>query len=105
MLAAADIPVTFLRQNQLVPGHLTGIAEQLACIVTQAPPPDLDEVLVIHLPVRFADAWRTVQLTGKLLQVPTDTPAGKRFVMHIERVDDGRHKGAFQAFLQALSGP
>ena len=105
MLMGADVPVTFLRQNQFVPGHLTGIAEALACVVTQGDPPGLDEMLVIHLPVRVDSAWRTLLLSGKLLQVATDTPAGKRFVMHIERVDEGRHKGAFLAFLQALAGP
>ena len=105
MLVAADVPITFLRQNQLVPGQLIGIAEQLACVVTQGDAPDLDEVIVIHLPVRVENAWRTVQLTGKLLQVTTDTPTGKRFVLHIERADEGRHKGAFRAFLQALKGP
>lgn len=105
MLVAADVPVTFLRQNQFVPGHLVGIAEQLACVVTLGEAPDLDEQLVIHLPVRFDHAWRTVQLSGKLLQVATDTAAGKRFVMHIERTEEGRHKGAFAEFLRALHGP
>jgi hypothetical protein len=105
MLMGADVPVTFLRQNQFVPGQLIGVAEALACVVTQGDPPGLDELLVIHLPVRVDSAWRTLLLSGKLLQVATDTPAGKRFVMHIERVDEGRHKGAFAAFLQALAGP
>ena len=105
MLMAADVPVTFLRQNQFLPGQLIGIAEQLACVVTQSEAPDLDEHLVIHVPVRVGQTWRTVQLNGKLLQVATDTPAGKRFVMHIERVEEGRHKGAFRDFLQALRGP
>ena len=105
MLLGADVPVTFLRQEQFVPGHLIGIAAQLACVVTQSEAPGLDEVLVIHLPVRVANAWRTLLLTGKLLQVATDTAQGKRFVMHIERVDEGRHRGAFATFLQALAGP
>lgn len=104
MLHVPDVPVTFLRRNQFVPARLVGLAEQLAALVTSEEAPDLDEVLVIHLPVRTQDAWRTVHLTGKLLQIPADTPDGKRFVMHIERLDEGRHKGAFKAFLAALSG-
>lgn len=105
MLAAADVPVTILRQNQFLPAQLTGIAEQLACVVTQGEAPDLDEQLVIHLPVRVDNAWRSVQLVGKLLQVATDTPSGKRFIMHIERADEGRHRGAFRAFLAGLDAP
>ncbi len=104
MLVAADVPISYVRQNQFVPGQLTGIAEQLACVVTAGDPPGLDELLVIYLPVRVDGVWRTVQLAGKLLQVATDVPAGKRFVMHIERADEGRHKGAFRSFLQALHG-
>ncbi len=105
LLAAADVPITYLRENQFYAGQLTGIAEQLACVVTQGVPPGLDEVLVIHLPVRVEQTWRSVQLVGRLLQIATDTPSGKRFVMHIERVEEGRHKGAFQSFLSALTGP
>ncbi len=105
MLVAADVPVTFVRQNQFVPGHLTGIAEQLACVVTSGGAPGLDEQLVIYLPVRVDGVWRTVQLAGKLLQVATEVAAGKRFVMHIERTDEGRYKGAFHTFLQALRAP
>lgn len=105
MLVATDVPVTFLHRNHFVPARLIGIAEQLAAVLTQQQAPDLDELLVIHLPVRANNVWRTVNLSGKLLQVAADTPDGKRFVMHIERLEEGRHKGVFREFLLSLSAP
>lgn len=105
MMYAPHVPVTFLRRNRFVPAELVGLAEQLAAVVTKDDPPDLDELLVIHLPVRHEGVWRTVHLSGKLLQVATETAEGKRFVMHIERTDEGRHKDAFRAFLQGLAQP
>ena len=105
MLYVPNVPVTFLRHNRFVPAELVGLAEQLAALVTTDDAPDLDEPLTIHLPVRLDDQWRTVLLLGKLLQVATETAEGKRFVMHIERVEEGRFKGAFRAFLHGLIRP
>lgn len=106
MMMATDLPVTFMRHNQLFAGRLTSLAKQVAIVVTRETPPELDEPILLNMPIEVQGSYRTIYLSGKLLQIATDVPAGKRFVLHIERVDEGKHKGAFEAFLEPpLSSP
>jgi hypothetical protein len=100
MLHTIDVPVSFLRQHQFVPGRAVAISAQAVAVVTHDEPPLLDEALVVHLPVAVDGIFKTVYLNGRLLQVAQDTPAGRRFVMHIERVEEGTAKGAFRGFLE-----
>jgi hypothetical protein len=97
-----DLPCTFQRKNLFVAGWVVGIGQQACAIVTDAEPPKLDEPLVVNMPVPVGGAWRTVYLNGKLLQVAQDTAKGKRFVMHIENVDEGRYAGSFRDYLTAI---
>ncbi len=100
----ASVPVTFVRQNQIIPGRIVSIAQQAVAIVTEDAPPELDEPLVVNMPVLVEGTYRTIYLSGKLLQIAVDTEQGRRFVMHIERVEEGKSKGAFKNFLSELQG-
>ncbi len=104
LLAPANVPITYVRDNRFCTGQLTAIGEHVACVVTPGAPPEPGEVLVIQLQVRVDADWRSMQLTGRTHRVATDTPEGKRFVMHIERIEEGSQIGAFQAFLSGLKG-
>lgn len=103
VMRPVETPVTFLRRNQFVPGRVVGLALLAVAVVTDEPPPELDEPLTINLPVAIDGVYRTIYLSGKLLQVATDTEQGRRFVMHIERVEEGKHRGAFKQLLAALA--
>lgn len=102
VMRSTQIPVTFVRKNQFIPGHIVSIAQQAVAIVTEDQPPELDEPLVVNMPVLIEGVYRTIYLSGKLLQVAQDTDQGRRFVMHIERVDEGKWRGAFKNFLTEL---
>ena len=102
-LRITDTPVTFVRQNQFFAGRLTSVAKQVAIIVTRETPPELDEPITVNMPIEVDGIYRTIFLSGKLLQIPTEVTGGKRFVLHLERVDEGKHKGAFQAFLDTAA--
>ncbi len=96
-----NVPVTFVHKNVMVPGRMTGIGAQAAVVVTDETPPTLDEAVVINLPLLVKGTYRTVYLSGKLLQIGTPTDEGMRFMLHIEKCEEGNHKGAFAAFLAA----
>jgi len=104
-LRLADTPVTFVRQNQFFAGRLTSVAKQVAIVVTRETPPELDEPITVNMPIEIEGVYRTIFLNGKLLQIPTEVTGGKRFVLHLERVDEGKYKGAFQAFLDTAPKP
>lgn len=97
-----NVPVTFVHKNNvMVAGRVTGIGAQAAVVVTDETPPSLDEPVVINLPLLVKGSYRTVYLSGKLLQIGTPTDEGMRFVLHVEKCEEGNHKGAFAAFLAA----
>jgi hypothetical protein len=102
-MRAADVPVTFMRKNQFVPGRVVAVAHAVLAIITEDTPPVMDEVLVINVPVLVDGMYRTVYLDGKMVQLPQDTEHGKRFVMHIERIEEGKCKGAFRDFVDSLA--
>lgn len=103
VMRPVEVPVTFVRRNQFVPGRLVGIAQLAVAVVTEDTPPELHEPLVINLPVAVDGVYRTIYLSGKPLQVATETDQGRRFVMHIEKVEEGKHKGVFKQMLAAAA--
>lgn len=102
-LRVTDVPVTFMRKNQFVPGRVVAVAHAAVAIITEDTPPVMDEPLVINVPILVEGIYRTVCLDGKLVQLPQDTEHGKRFVMHIERIEEGKCKGAFRDFVDSLA--
>lgn len=98
-------PVTYELDNRFVGGTLVSAAPLAVEIHTTDRVPQLDQKLVVNLPVRTEHGWRTIYLMGKLLRVPDTGEGGRSFVLHIERVQEGVLKGAYNRFLvEAQSG-
>lgn len=104
MMLHADFPVRFTVGAQLRSGHLVSLGAQAVAVITHEGAPELDEKVTVFLPIEMPEGPMILDLRGKLLQVVTQTDAGPRFVMHIERVQEGHHKGAFQRLLRSLAG-
>lgn len=84
-------------------GIAVAIGGQAVAVVTHEGAPELDQPVIVFLPIELPEGPMVIDLRGKLLQVITDTEVGPRFVMHIERVEEGHHKGAFHRFLRSLA--
>lgn len=106
-------PTVMLRANhavrysvgaQLRSGRAVAIGGQAVAVVTHEGAPELDQPVIVFLPIELPEGPMVIDLRGKLLQLITDTEAGPRFVLHIERVEEGHHKGAFHRFLRSLAG-
>lgn len=106
-------PTVMLRANhavrysvgaQLRSGRAVAIGSQAVAVVTHEGAPELDQPVIVFLPIELPEGPMVIDLSGKLLQLITDTEAGPRFVLHIERVEEGHHKGAFHRFLRSLAG-
>lgn len=104
LLVRVDHPVAYERREKVFRGRAVSIGPQAIAVVTHEEQPQLDEWVVVHLPLGTREQPFTIYLCGKLLQVTTETELGPRFVMHIERVEEGRYPGSFQRFLEKL-GP
>ena len=104
MMLHADFPVRFTVGAELRSGHLVSLGSQAVAVITHEGAPELDQKVTVFLPVMMAEGPMVLDLRGKLLQVVTLTEAGPRFVMHIERVEEGHHPGAFQRLLHRLAG-
>ncbi|MBI5610845.1 MAG: hypothetical protein HY902_18345 [Deltaproteobacteria bacterium] len=104
LLVRVDHPIAYERRERVFRGRAVSIGPQAIAVVTHEEQPQLDEWVVVHLPLGTREQPFTIYLCGKLLQVTTETELGPRFVMHIERVEEGRYPGSFQRFLEKL-GP
>jgi hypothetical protein len=102
LLKPVDVPVSYVRDQRFSAARAVGLSAQAVAVVTQGEPPGLDEPLVVHLPVASGGMFSTLYLNGKLLQVAHETAEGRRFVMHIERVDEGAFEGVFAGLLAQL---
>lgn len=104
MMLHANFPVRFTVGSQLRSGHLVSLGAQAVAVITHEGAPELDQKVTVFLPVEMPEGPMVLDLRGKLLQVVTQTEAGPRFVMHIEKVEEGHHKGAFHRLLRSLAG-
>lgn len=104
MMLHANFPVRFTVGSQLRSGHLVSLGAQAVAVITHEGAPELDQKVTVFLPVEMPEGPMVLDLRGKLLQVVTETDAGPRFVMHIEKVEEGHHKGAFHRLLRSLAG-
>ncbi len=104
LMMHANFPVRFTVGAQLRSGHLVSLGAQAVAVITHEGAPELDQKVTVFLPVELAEGPMVLDLRGKLLQIVTETEAGPRFVMHIEKVEEGHHKGAFQRLLRSLAG-
>ncbi len=112
VLQSVDLPVTWVRRHQLVAGTLVGLSQQRAALLSVGPGPDTAEPVLIYVPMPVAGVWQTITLMGRLHQPvqPAPAPEGQepakdaiRFVVAIERVDEGKFPGALTEFLTARS--
>lgn len=103
-MVAATIPVSFDYLGQSGRGLVISMSMQAVAVVTNGEAPELDVPVVLHLPLVDKGAPMIVHLCGKLLQIMTETDQGPRFVLHIERIEEGQNKGAYERALAALSG-
>lgn len=103
-MVAATVPVTYDHQGKMGRGVVVAVSAQVVAVVTNDSAPNLDDAVVLHMPIRDRSGPVTVHLCGKLLQVCTETEQGPRFVLHIERVEEGLTKGAFVRLLDQLAG-
>lgn len=96
-----DLPVTFEHDNRFVPARMIGAASLAVELVTQDTPPDVDERIVVNVPIEVEGRWRTIQLHGKLLRAPTPRDdGGLAVVVALERVQEGEFAGAYSRLLQ-----
>ncbi|MBM4345119.1 MAG: hypothetical protein FJ100_17245 [Deltaproteobacteria bacterium] len=102
-MVAATIPVSYEHGGRLGRGMVIAISPEAAAVVTNDVAPQLDEPVVLHLPLADQTGPVIVHLCGKLLQITTETDQGPRFVLHIERVEEGQSKGAFFRALDQLA--
>ena len=102
-MVAATIPVTYEYRSRQGRGLVIAISTQAVAVVTTDDAPQLDEQVVLHLPLADRTGPIIIHLCGKLLQVMTETEQGPRFVLHIERVEEGQAKGAFLRALDHLA--
>ncbi|MSQ82182.1 MAG: hypothetical protein EXR77_04585 [Myxococcales bacterium] len=102
-MVAATIPVTYEYRSRQGRGLVIAISTQAVAVVTTDDAPQLDEQVVLHLPLADRTGPIIIHLCGKLLQVMTETEQGPRFVLHIERVEEGQAKGAFLRALNDLA--
>lgn len=102
IMLRVDHPVEYSHGDKLHVGRAVSIGAQAIAVVSTQETPQLDEWVVIHVPLTGVDGDFTIYLCGRLLQVATETEQGPRFVLHIERVEEGRNLGAFQRFLERL---
>ena len=96
-----DLPVTFEHDNRFVPARMVGAASLAVELVMVDSPPDVDERLVVNVPVDVEGRWRTIQLHGKLLRAPTLREDGSlAVVVALERVQEGEFVGSYARLLQ-----
>ncbi len=99
--AMFDLPVTYEFEGRLVPGRLISAASLAVEISTRESVPNLDERLVVNLPVEVEGRWRTVSIHGKMLKnsAPRDDGA-QAMIVAIERIQEGTHVGAYARMLR-----
>ncbi len=102
-MVAATIPVSYEHGGRQGRGMVIAISQEAAAVVTTDIAPELDQAVVLHLPLADQTGPVIVHLCGKLLQITTETDQGPRFVLHIERVEEGQSKGAFFRALDQLA--
>lgn len=96
-----DLPVTFEHDNRFVPARMVGAASLAVELVMQESPPEVDERIVVNVPVEIDGHWRTIQLHGKLLSAPTPRDDGSlAAVVALERVQEGAYVGSYAQLLQ-----
>ena len=99
-----DIPITYELDNRFVVGQIIAAAPLAVEICTSEAAPQLDQNLVVNMPVQVDKTYATVYLVGKLLRVPEQRDEGSFFVLHIERVLEGANEGAYSNFLATAHG-
>ncbi len=101
---AVDVPVTYELDSRFMVGRIVAAAPLAVEIETTERPPQLEQQLIVNMPVEVEREWGTVYLIGKLLRVPEERGNEKVFVLHIERLLEGKHEGAYGRFLAQTSG-
>lgn len=101
VMQTVDLPMTWVRHHQLVAGSLVGLSTLRAAVTTTLPGPDPHEPVVLYVPVPVAGIWHTVGLIGRLQPGSSTEGDTLRFVVAVERVDEGKQTGALQQFLLA----
>ena len=96
-----DVPITYELDNRFVPARIVQAAPLALEVVAEGQLPQLDQNLVINMPVPVEGLYRTINLMGKLLRVPEEKDEEVSFVFHIERVHEGDFTGAFANFIAA----
>lgn len=96
-----DLPMTWLRHHQLAAGTLVGLSTVRAAVVSSLPGPDPHEPVVLNVPVPVDGVWQPITLIGRLQPGASADGDTVRFVVAVERVDEGKHPGALQQFLLA----
>jgi len=100
-MQTVDLPMTWVHHHQLVPGTLVGLSTLRAAVASTLPGPDPHEPVVLYVPIPVAGIWHTVGLIGRLQPGSSADGDLLRFVVAVERVDEGKQAGALQQFLMA----
>ncbi len=99
-----DVPITYEIDSRFVVGRMVAAAPLAVEIETNDQAPQLEQQLIVNMPVEVENAWGTVYLVGKLLRVPEERGEEQVFVLHIERVLEGKHQGSYGRFLASSHG-
>ena len=97
-----DIPITYEMDNRFAVGQVVAAAPLAVEIRTSDQAPQFEQSLVVNMPIEIDKAFTTVYLVGKLLRVPEHDDRGSVFVLHIERVIEGKNEGAYGRFLAGV---
>jgi hypothetical protein len=103
-IVAVDVPVTYELDSRFVVGRIVAAAPLAVEIETSEQAPQLEQQVTVNMPVEVEQEWATVYLMGKLLRVPEERGDERIFVLHIERVVEGKYEGAYGRFLAATHG-
>lgn len=94
-----DVPVSYELDSRFHGAVMLAAAPLAVEISTLERPPQLEQQIIVNVPVERDGAYQTVYLQGKLLKSPERREDDVRFLLHVERVLEGKNEGAWTDFL------
>ena len=94
-----DVPVTYQVYNKLIPGRLVRAGMSAVQVRTHQLVPELNEELIINVPVDHQGEYRTVFLTGRFMKLADKGKDSAVLLIHVNHIQEGRVAGAYGKFL------
>ncbi len=94
-----DVPVTYEYDNRFVPARLVSAEARALLLQTRDVTPGSDEEIVVNIPIDVEGVFRTVYVRGRLLRAAEEANGVSRFLLHVDKLNEGKHAGAFEQLL------